>query len=905
MKSLNFKAILPHIGAVILFIVLSLVYFYPLLEGYKLKQGDIEKHKAMAHEIKSHQEKYSDRILWSGNMFGGMPTYLTSSIKFQGNIAYYVNQIFHLWLPHPASTLFAYFLGFYILLLCLRINPWLSIVGSIAFAFSSYFLIIIEAGHTSKANAIAYMAPILGGYIMTLSGKVKVGAVIIAIFTAGQLYVNHLQISYYLFYILLFVGIAEFIRFYKNSEVKVFLKRISFVILAGFLGILPNLGNLLITYEYSKESTRSKSELTIDAQGNSTANNSSSGLDKSYITQWSYGIDETWTLLVPNAKGGSSYPILGKADEVDRLRKEDPRFFNFLIGEYQNKGNAIGNYFGNQPIVSGPVYIGVILVFLAILALITMKSALIYALASLTLFSILLSWGHNFMDLTEFFIDYIPAYNKFRAVAMILLIAELTVPLMAILFVNKAIQDTEFLKENLKKLYAVGGAMVLILGLFYMSPNTFVDLNSDKENAQLQDQISQNPNQANAIYASQEVLSEYRQNRVSQSALNSLKYLAIAIILLYLFSRGTINKKILILGLGGAILIDLWLLDKEYLNNKKNPANSGNNNKYIAWIKPEKFKIPFDPTNADRQILAVETGTNQSIKQSIDNRLNTLKKESRGRIDQRKIIDVQYSELMENSHYRVFNVNARMDQDVRSPYFHKTLGGYHGAKLKKYQEMIDFHLGKEHFQLRQAFAQGGVQMVRRFLPQMKVSNMLNAKYIVGPDKDGKVDEVMTNNPYAMGNAWIVGNYKIVSSADSAILAISNIEPKNSLIVLDQDADILKGKNFGGSSGNIQLLKYHPDHLKYTYSTNQEALAVFSEIYYKGGWKAYINGKEVPYFRANYIMRAVILPAGEGMIEFKFEPLSYSVGRGISWASSIAILLLALFVGYTELKVKEN
>ena len=699
MKDFSFKRIVPHLTALTLFVVLSLVYFYPILEGYKLKQGDIEKHKAMAHEIKSHQEKYDSRILWSGNMFAGMPTYLTSTVKFDGNISRFINKAYHLWLPHPASTLFAYFLGFYILLLCLRINPWLSIIGAIAFAFSSYFIIIIEAGHTSKANAIAYMAPILGGFILTLRGKVKIGMLLVAIFTAGQVYVNHLQISYYLFFILLFVGIALFIKAVKEKALNVFLKRSAFVVLAAFLGILPNLGNLLITFEYAKESTRSKSELTIDEAGRSRENNASSGLDKSYITQWSYGLDETWTLMIPNVKGGSSYPILGNPDEVERLRNEDPRFFNYLVSEYQKNGNAIGNYFGNQPVVSGPVYIGIVVIFLAILALLFLNSALVYALGAVSLLSILLAWGNNFMGFTEFFIDYIPGYNKFRAVAMILLIAELTLPLMAMLFLQRLIEDRAVLKENLKKFYLASGLMLAVLALFYLSPSSMVELTNDKEQQQFQKALLDSPNQQNALYAGQETLLDYRTEKVSDSALSSLKYLILAIALLYLFQLEKVNQRIFLLGMGGIVFIDLWLLDKQYLNNKKNPNSTGKNEKYISWIKPEKFKTPYDPSTADRQILAIESGNNSEIKQGIDDRVNTLKKERRGRIDQRKIIDIQYSELMEHTHYRVFNVNARMDQDVRSPYFHKTLGGYHGAKLKKYQEMVDFYLAREHFQL--------------------------------------------------------------------------------------------------------------------------------------------------------------------------------------------------------------
>lgn len=897
MKKIDIKKLIPHFTAILLFFAISLVYFSPILQGYQLKQGDIEKHKAMSHEIVSHQEKYEERTLWSGNMFAGMPTYMTATVRYAGSISKLLFQTYRGGLPHPASALFSYLFGFFILLLCLRINPWLAIVGAIAFAFSSYFFVILEAGHTSKAYAISLMAPILGGFILALRGNIKVGMLLIAIFTSLQLYVNHPQISYYLFLVLLFVGIGEMIAFIKKKELNVFFKRIAFIVLAAVLGILPNLGNIMVALEYSKESTRGKSELTITPTGESNTQNVSSGLDKDYITQWSFGIDETFTLIIPNAKGGSSKPILGMDQELERLKKEDPQFLNLLYSEYKN-GNVIYSYFGNQPIVSGPVYIGILVVFLALLALVCLKNRLLIPLMAVTILTIMLSWGKNFMGLTEFFIDNVPVYNKFRAVAMILIVAEFTLPIMAILFVDKLIRDKAFIKLQQKKILITSGVFVAILGLTVMNPSTFLDLSSEKEQNRWNSQLA-GGNSAQALQVQEQVI-EYREDVVSKSAGRSLLILAIGIALILLFLQGKIKSSVLIAALGVIFLGDLWSLNKEYINNQA-PPRGGPAGKYASWIKPDKFKVPFEPSPIDQQIFNTEVQANPQIQQNIQNRLNDLKSTQR-RLDPRKLYDVQYSELMEATHYRVLNTAARLDQDVRTPYFHKTLGGYHGAKLKKYQELVDFHLGIEHYQLRQGFAQGGIQMVQSMLPSMQVVNMLNSKYIIGPDNTGKAAEVVIGNPYAYGNAWFVNDLKTVENADSAIMGLRAVDTRQTVIIEKGDAPELNGKSFDRSpSASIELTNYSPSELKYSYNTDKEQLAVFSEVYYSPGWKVYVNGEESNFFKANYILRGMLVPAGKGEIVFRFEPSSYKIGQTLSWVSSILMILLIAFVGYSFFK----
>ena len=896
MKKIEFRKFLPHLSAVVIFFAISLIYFFPVIEGYRLKQGDIQKHKAMAHELMSHQEKYGERILWSGNMFGGMPTYMTSTVKYNGNISAILLKVFKGGLPHPASAVFAYMLGFFILLCCLKINPWLSIIGSIAFAFSSYFFIIIEAGHTSKIYAISMMAPILGGFIQTIRGNWKIGVLLIALFTSMQLYVNHLQITYYLFMILVFVGFGELIFYLREKQHIYFLKRIGLVLSAALIGVLPSLGNLMIAAEYSAESTRGKSSLTIQPNGESNESIVSSGLDKDYITDWSYGIDETLTLIIPNAKGGSSVPIIGRSDEIERLRKEDPRFLNLLDSEYRNNRNLVISYFGNQPIVSGPVYAGILIAFIAFLALFTLKNRLLTSLVAITILTIMLAWGRNFMGLTEFFIDYVPGYNKFRAVAMILLVSELTLPIMAIIFLQKLIEDKLYFKQQQRKLAIVTGVFVAFLGITYLSPSTFIGLSSDSEQQRLTQQINSGNNQAIEVHSQIEA---YREDVVSASAGRSLFILLCGAAILFLFLQGKVKYKVMLTALGVLILADMWSINKEYVNNKKGETRRV---KYENWVKQAEFSVPYEPSFGDQQILNTEAQLNGQLNQNIQARINEVKSESRSNFDQRKIIDITYAELMELTHYRVLNTQSRLDQDVKTPYFHKSLGGYHGAKLKKYQELIDFYLGIEHYQLRQSFIQGGIQMVNAMLPSMKVTNLMNTKYIIGPDNSGKQPELVVKNPYAYGNAWFVSSLKVVANADSAIMAIRNTDLRTTAIIEEKDASHLTQHEYPNSKlSSIKLLEYSPVELKYTYTADSDQYIVFSEIYYTPGWNVYVNGEKSSFEKVNYIFRGMALPQGEGEIVFKFEPQTYEVGKTLTWASTILMLLLIGFVGYSEFK----
>ena len=899
---IDFKKLIPHLVALTIFVGISVVYFYPVIQGYKLKQGDIKQHKGMSQELRDHKAEFDEEPLWIGNMFAGMPAYQVSTVRYSGNILSPIQTILELGFSYPIGLLILYMIGFYILLLSLKIDPWVSIIGSVAFALSSYFIVIMEAGHTSKGFALACMAPVLGGIISILRGRIWLGLLITSIFMGLELYANHLQITYYLIIPILVVGIVEMIGQIKSGNTKQFLSRALLVFAAVLVGVLPNLGNILTTYEYSKASTRSPSELTINPDGSSNKNNVSTGLDKDYITRWSYGIEETFTLLIPNAKGGKTGAILANEEEVDRLRRKDPQFFNFMVNQYQKNQFVVNTYWGNQPFTSGPVYAGSVICLLAFLALFFIKDRLIIGLALATLITIMLSWGKNFMGLTDFFIDYIPLYNKFRAVSMILVIAELILPLMAMLFLYKLIKDKDEIAKQKKKFFIVLGVFVGILFVFWLSPDTFFTFLSDSEKNHLNTQIQQNSQQAQQLYAGFDSIVDYRVEVFRNSILSILKFILIASALMILFVLNKINTRILILGIGIITIADLWIVDKRYLNNEEKPgATSKSADRYKHYQNTLLTKIPYQSSPVDQAILKRELSKHPEIVQAINEEVNQLK-QSNPRPSALEIEQIQYTELMRGTHYRVLNTTKKLDEDAETAFFHKTLGGYHGAKMKKYQELIDFELGLEYMQLRQAFQRGGEQLVNQVLPQMNVTNMLNAKYVIGATPvEGGNRLAFIQNKHVLGNAWFVEHIKTVSSADEEILALKELDPSKTAVVRNEDASKLKSNYTNSNTNYITLESYLPNKMVYSYQVESTQFAVFSEIYYKKGWNAYVNGELIPHIKVNYILRGMEIPKGQGEIVFKFEPKSYQLGEYASMGGSFIIFILLGFVVYKQIK----
>ncbi len=824
MKNIPIKNIVPYAVAIVIFIIITMVYFNPLLQGKKIRQDDITRHKGMSKEIVDFREKTGDEALWTNSMFGGMPAYQIS-VKYKSNLISYFDKIFRLGLPHPAAYVFLYFIGFFILLLVLGVDPWLSFAGSIAFAFSSYFFIIIEAGHNSKAHAIGYMAPVLAGMILCYRGKYLWGGILTALFLALELRAGHPQITYYLLIIAIILGIYEFVNAIKEKKYIPFLRSVGVLIIAALLAVLTHSTNLWATYEYGKYTIRGKSELT------SNLDNKTTGLDKDYATAWSYGVPETFSLMIPNTKGGAT-GVLGNNKKV--MKDVDRQFKQAIAGQ--------NHYWGNQPFTSGPVYVGAIIVFLFVLGIFIVPGRLKWVLVSATVLSIFLSWGKNFMPLTDFFLDYIPGYNKFRAVSMTLVIAELCMPLLAILTVNEIFRNPGIIKEKQKQFFIAFGLTGGLALIFYLVPSLFFNFLSNDEIIQFDEvRKSADPNQLSLF------ISNLEQARISifkADAIRSFFFILLGGLVLWLYSMKKIGWKILVSALAILFLIDMTTICYRYLNNEN-------------FVRKSKVTKPYQASAADKEIF----------------------KDT-------------------NPDFRVLNIAVNTFNDASTSYFHKSIGGYHGAKLRRYQELIDHQISSEKEKIVNTLTNNPTLLsINNTLGKLPVLNMLNTKYIIYDPA-----RIPLINNSALGNAWFVENYKIVDNADEEIAALNNFNPDKIAIVDKRFEDQLTGKKFESDSlSAIKLTEYQPNHLVYSSKSSDDQLAVFSEIYYDKGWNAYIDGKPAPYFRADYVLRAMIVPAGDHTIEFKFEPKVYKVGENISLISSILLILLLIGGLYYEIR----
>ena len=799
---MNFSQIKPHVIIVLLFVLVSFAYFTPLLEGKRIDGHDVKTWIGMSKEISDYRESTGEEALWTNSLFSGMPAYQIS-VKYSSNLVRYIDKIISLGFPRPANLLFLYLLGFYLLLISLNIDYRIAAIGAFAYAFSSYFFIIIQAGHMTKAHAIAYLPMVVAAVLYTYRGKMLLGGVLTALAVALQIFSNHYQITYYLLLVLIIIGFSQLYKDFKSDNLASFFKRSGILILAAILAAGTSFTRLKTTLDYGKETTRGKSELT------NNLDNKTQGLDKDYATQWSYGVAESMTLLIPNFYGGSS------ANSV--LSIEDSETLDFLR-KFKNKklANSLAqfkssSYWGEQPIVSGPTYLGAIVIFLFVLGILLVNNRLRSWVLLATIMSLMLAWGKNFMPLTEFFLDYFPAYNKFRAVSMILIIAEFTVPLLAFVALNKFLTNDSNKRESILKnaFYITGGVTLL----FALAPSIFLDFLSEKDISPLAAGV----NTPNGFLDS---LALDRSSLLVADAWRSFAFILIAFLALLMFVKQKLKKQYVIILLGVFIVSDMWNVNKRYLNDE-------------SFVRKNKMKVPYKPTQADNFILQDK-----------------------------------------DPNFRVFNQSVSTFNDASTSYFHKSIGGYHGAKLKRYQELIEFHISKGN---------------------MNVLNMLNTKYFIS--QDGRVQQ----NPSALGNAWFIANPIIVKNADEEIAALSDFTP-NEMVIIDQRfASFVEDSNYNIDGSSIDLDIYKPNYLKYTSQTQFPALAVFSEIYYKDGWNVYVDGEKSDYFRANYVLRAMQVPAGNHTIEFKFEPKVYKIGEGISLASSVILILLLVFVSFKELK----
>jgi len=824
----SFKTLTPYIVALVVFLAITFVYFYPVLEGKKLKQHDIKMFKGMSKEIADHREKTGDEALWTNSMFGGMPAWQIS-VSYQSNLMKYVDKVVTLGLPYPANYVFLYFLGFFILLLVLRVNPWVSMVGAIAFAMSSYFFIILGAGHTSKAHAIGYMAPVLAGIILAFRGKYIWGGLLTAFALALEIYSGHLQITYYLLILVILYGIYQIVEAVNSKNYMHFGKASGILILAAILAVLTHSTNLWATYDYGQDTMRGKPELTKDIS------NKSSGLDRDYITNWSYGIGETWSFIIPNAKGGGS-ALIGNRKE---LQEADAAYRQTI----SQQGNA---YWGDQPGTSGPVYVGVIVAFLFILGLFIVESKFKWVLLSATILSIMLGWGKNFMPLTDFFIDYMPGYAKFRAVTIILSVAELTIPILAFLALNKIFNDPQLLKKQIKLFsypvnifYLSFGILGGIIALFYLLPTTFFNFTSTNEALQFGQMMQQNDAAQITLYVNS--LENVRIAIFKSDALRSLFFVIAAAALLFFYSKEKISKPIFIGIISLLILTDMFGINKRYLNNEKIGTT------YTMWESKRNAQVPFTPSTADNIILQDK-----------------------------------------NPDFRVLDLTKSTFNDASTSYFHKSIGGYHGAKLQRYQDLIEHNISPEMAAFRNAKS---IEELKISLSKSQILNALNTKYLIFSPEASPI-----LNESAFGNAWMVKKHRIVANADEEIAALNTNDLRTTAVIDEKFENKFSANYKADPYATIKLTNYSPNKLEYNFKSSNEEMVVFSEVYYDKGWTAYIDGVESDYFRADYLFRAMTIPAGEHKIEFKFEPRIWVIGEKISLvSSSLIILLLFVFI----------
>lgn len=822
------KKCLPDVIVVALFAVLAFAYFYPAdIEGRILYRHDSAAGKGMGQEISEYRQQTGETSRWTNSLFGGMPTYQIAPAYNSGKVLDQVANAYHLWLPDYVWYLFAYLLGFYILLRAFDFRQYLAALGSIVWAFSTYFLIIIAAGHYWKVMALAYLPPMIAGMVLAYKGKYLWAFVVTAIFAALEVQANHVQMTYYFLFPIAFIVIAYLVDAIRDKRLAHFAKATATCAAAALVGVSLNLSNLYHTWEYSKESMRGKSELVKKNSGNQT----NSGLDRDYITQWSYGVDETLTLLIPNAKGGASVPMVMSETAMEHAD-------NNYLPLYQQ----IGQYWGEQPGTSGPVYVGAFVMFLFVLGLFIVKGPLKWALLAATILSVLLSWGRNFMPFTDFFIDYVPMYAKFRTVASILVIAEFTIPLLAMLALKQIAERRELLTEKIKFVYV---SLALTAGpclLFLFFPGMFDYVSSSEMHA-----LSQFP--ADQLQPLLHNLTEMREAVFTADCRRSLFIIIIGVFVLLLFKAGKLKTAPMAAILFVLCLGDLWIVNKRYLNDD-------------MFVDKTQRDQPMPKSAAVDQILH-------------DTSLD----------------------------YRVLNLATNTFNENETSYYLKSIGGYHPAKLRRYQELIDAYISPEMQRLYPAIAesQGDMTQVKgdSIFP---VLNMLNTKYFILPLEGGQT--VPVQNPYAYGNAWIIDKVTYVDNANAELARVGKIDLRHEAVADKRFKAVLGDSKKQDGESIVKLTSYAPNRLTYDVSTTKGGVIVFAENYYPG-WTALVDGKEVEIGRVNYVLRAISVTAGRHKVELSFFPKTVNTTEYIAYAAYVVILLAILLLVFLYFRKKES
>ncbi|TXD48733.1 YfhO family protein [Polaribacter sp. IC073] len=800
--------IFPYLVAILIFVLAAIIYFHPVLKGEKLNQSDITQFRGMVKDINDFRADHNAEPYWTGASFSGMPAYQVSAY-YPNDLVRGLDQLLR-FLPRPADYTFLYFLSFFVLMMALKVNWRLAILGSLAFGFSTYLIIIFGAGHNAKAHAIAYMPLVLAGVLWIFQRKYVLGFIVTGLAMALEIYTNHIQMTYYLGFCLLILGIVEFINALKENKIQVFIKQAAVIIAAVLLGIGANAPRLMAMKEYADHSTRGKSELTINLDG--STKEITKGLDKAYITQYSYAKLETFNLFIPRFMGGGTVEELG----------EDSNFYKFIEEKAGKKAAAdyseqVLTYWGDQPIVEAPAYIGAVIFLLFFLGMFLVKGRLKQWLVAATIFSIVLSWGRNFEVVTNFFIDYIPLYNKFRAVSSIQVIAELCVPVLGVLglkaFFSSKIEAKEKQEALKKAVIAFGGFIIVGFALAHMF-GTFEGLRDAQ-------QYSEIPGFLDAVIADRKAM-------LFSDTIRSLILVLLSGGVLWFFLKGKLKSTITIVALTVFILFDLVSVNKNYVN-----ADD--------FKSARKIEKPFTASEADKMILEDKT------------------------------------------HYRVANFSVDPMNDGSTSYFHNSIGGYHAAKLGRYQELFDFQIAKNN---------------------MQVLNMLNTKYFIVPDDKGKPQA--QQNDEANGNVWFVNKLIPVKNANEEILALDSLKTKRAAVILESNFNVSNFSIEKDTMASIQLTDYDVTSITYASTSEKAQFAVFSEIYYKEGWNAYVDGKLTPHFRVNYVLRGMEIPAGEHKIEFKFEPEVIQKGKVVSLISYGLLLFVSVgWFFYDEKKKKRK
>ena len=818
----NLKQYLPDIIVVVLFALISFAYFFPAdIEGKILYRHDSSAGKGLGHELTEYYEKTGEHSRWTNSAFSGMPTYqIAPSYNSTDGLNQAINA-YHLWLPENVWLIFAYLLGFYILLRAFDFRQWMAALGAVIWAFSSYFLIIIAAGHLWKVMALAYLPPMIAGIVLAYRGKLLWGFIVTAIFTAFEVKANHVQMTYYYLFIIAFLVIAFLVEAIREKQIMRFVKATAVCAVAALIGISVNISNLYHTWQYQNESMRGKSEL-VKAE---SADQTDSGLGREYITQWSYGIDETWTLLIPNTKGGATIPL---ALNETAMSKADSQFYNLY--------NQMPQYWGEQPGTSGPVYVGAFVLMLFILGLFIVKGPVKWALLAATILSIMLSWGHNFMPLTDFFIDHFPMYSKFRTVASILVIAEFTIPLLAMLALKKLVDERETLGKYMKWVYVSFGLTAGICFLFAIAPSVFFS-----------DFISTAEYRALASFPKDvldSLLSNIRQMRMAMFTADcwrSFFIIVVGTVILLLFKAKKLNVTVMTLSLLVLCLIDLWQIDKRYLNND-------------MFVSESERDAPIEMTQTDEQILADKTSM---------------------------------------GNFRVLNFATNTFNENNTSYYHKSIGGYHAAKLRRYQELIENYIAPQMQATMPAIADAMGDMTKLNGDSLfPVLNMLNTRYFIMPVQGGQT--VPIKNPYGYGNGWFVDKVTYADNANGEMDGIGKLNLRHEAVADKKFEKTLGQSKEQTGEATVNITSYKPNRLTYDVNSETGGIVVFSEVYYPG-WTATIDGKPAEVGRADYILRALQMPAGNHKVELIFEPKSVNTTETIAYIA-YAVLFIVIAIG---------